>query len=167
MDKAIAENFFDVEYSKESMALVKKHRLDLGLPRFNEFMVNSVANFPLTTCVQEVTEVSQQERPTLIVWAYYDTTTPGDECFKQWHDLFSQNHQADFAVIKDTRHNFFNEEREIACKLVLSWLKGDDHKLLKLHELRNKNSEKVSLTEKDKKYKEFWDSHLEYQQYMI
>jgi pimeloyl-ACP methyl ester carboxylesterase len=166
-EKAIADNFFDLTYSKESMDFAIKRRNEVGSDKFVDAMVNSVNNFPLTGCAKEITEISQQDRPTFIVWAQYDTTTPSDECFSQWHNLFKENPKADFAVIRDTRHNFFQEEKELTGKLILAWLQGNDHKIMELHKLRNKNSSNVALTARDQVLKAYWDDHPEYEQFMI
>jgi pimeloyl-ACP methyl ester carboxylesterase len=166
-EKLVAENFFDIAYSKNSIDLLIKNRKETGMDKFVDAMVNSVNNFPLTGCIAEITEISKQDRPTLIVWAYYDTTVPPDECFSQWYNLFKDNPKASFAVIKDVRHNFFNEEKEICNKLLIAWINGDDHKVMELHNLRNKNSGNISLTKRDINLKEFWNSHEEFKHFMI
>lgn len=125
------------------------------------------SNFPLTRCIKQVTEISKQDRPVLIIWAQYDITTPSNECFPQWHNLFKNNPKASFAVIKNVRHNFLNEEIELSNRLILAWIKGEDYKTMELHKLRNQNSHTVVLTERDQSLKKFWEDNKEYHNYMI
>ena len=164
-EKILAEGYWDVEYSKESFAFVIKERQEANKKELHASLVNSIVNFPLTSCVAEATEVSKHERPTLIIWAEYDTTVPSDECFAQYHALFGD--KATYSIVKDTRHDFMNEEKEITSKLILSWLAGVDFVPMELGKLRNPNSSKVELTSRDKKIQKFWKAHSEYEKFLI
>jgi pimeloyl-ACP methyl ester carboxylesterase len=164
-DKILAEGFWDVEYAKDALASAIKERQEANKKELHASLVNSIVNFPLTGCVAQATELSKHERPTLIIWAQYDTTVPSDVCFAQYHKLFGD--KATYAIVKDTRHDFFNEEKEISSKLILSWLAGEEYDKLEIGKLRNPNSGKVELTSRDKKIQKFWKTHSEYDKFFI
>ncbi|KAL0480974.1 hypothetical protein AKO1_013619 [Acrasis kona] len=167
-EKTVAENFFDLEYSKDNIATLLKNRGETEQSKWTDALVNSVNNFPLTTSVEQITEISRQERPTLIIWAEYDITTPSDICFPQWVKLFKSNPKAEFVVVKDTRHNLHCEEVELSNQLITSWVHGRDFKSMDLHKLRNTKSANVTLTARDEIIKKFWlDNKVQYSAYMI
>jgi len=161
MEESIGENFFDIKHPHSETSI--KIQLDLrtkgGMSNYTNYMTNSVSNFPLTGCTKEATCIGKQKRPTLIVWGQYDTTTPSDICFPQWYNLFKGNDGCNFVVVKDVRHNFFNEEIELSNKLISSWIRGEEHKNTKLIQHGNKNASQVILNERDVNIKRFWDEN--------
>ncbi|KAL0486163.1 1 TM domain-containing transmembrane protein [Acrasis kona] len=158
LEKSIGENFFDIKYSQKSIKQQLELRIKGGLTHYIDYMTNSVANFPLTRCVKEATNVGKHSRPTLIVWGQYDTTTPSDVCFPQWHNLFKNNKDCTFVVVKDVRHNFFNEEVELSNKVITSWILGQDFNYNPIKH-SNIGAIDIKLDERDIEIKRFWNEN--------